>query len=684
MSNTPSRTYWFIGGTAALLLCCCCFALMAGMAYIVLDEMEVSTADPVSPAVSESSSAQPVTSANQGLQSNDTPPPQPTITPVPLPPTPTPAPLAGLRPPPEIDQRPQPSLAADSLHYLWDMILPEHDYYELAITLGNEKDTGRALPLPQHTLNDTLTFEVDGAQVEATLMAANEVSHFWVADGVAVRKAEITAVADRFHNELYPAVLESFGTAWLPPGQPPITFLHIPNSSGDELGYFTSSDMYPATIFSDSNEKGMLYMNMGELEWGEELYYGTLVHELQHLIHWYYDGNETSWLDEGLAQLTEHLLGFDTFDVDDYTTQPNLQLNTWDNDNSYPHYAASALFAIYFYEQVGPTAVQALIAHPADGLTSVRAVLAQYHPERSLEQFLADWYVANYVRSAEFGPRYSYDYRFRTAQPDTVIRSRPWEEVTSMAQYGARYIDFDQPGEYTISFAGDTVVELLAITPPSGQRAWLSPGADGVNATLTAAFDLTSLRTATLEFWAWYELEEDYDFAYVMVSSNNGQSWRPLNIPNGSRGDYGSAFNGHSADQQGQKGGWVFYSLPLDEYAGQSIQVRFQLISDASVFERGFAVDDITIPQLGFVDDVEGDTTAVWFADGFVPTTTLIPQQWVVQWVEYGREPRVQTLPLDALNQGQFTLFVPESATLVISPMAPYTTHTANYWLKVE
>ena len=38
----------------------------------------------------------------------------------------------------------------------------------------------------------------------------------------------------------------------------------------------------------------MLYLNMGNLTVGEDLYYGTLVHEFQHLAQWNVDGNETT------------------------------------------------------------------------------------------------------------------------------------------------------------------------------------------------------------------------------------------------------------------------------------------------------------------------------------------------------------------------------------------------------
>ncbi|MHC5804586.1 hypothetical protein ACYTX7_10290, partial [Streptococcus pyogenes] len=77
------------------------------------------------------------------------------------------------------------------------------------------------------------------------------------------------------------------------------------------LGYFTDENQYPRSLFSQSNEREMIYLNMGQLTLGTPLYDGTLVHEVQHLIQWNLYDNEDQWFNEGLSQIAEVIAGLD-------------------------------------------------------------------------------------------------------------------------------------------------------------------------------------------------------------------------------------------------------------------------------------------------------------------------------------------------------------------------------------
>ena len=112
------------------------------------------------------------------------------------------------------------------------------------------------------------------------------------------------------------------------------------------------------------------------------------------------------------------------------------------------------------------------------------------------------------------------------------------------------------------------------------------------------------------------------------------------------------------------------------------MQIRFEVLTDSAISGRGFAIDDISIPELGYLNDAEGDTTP-WQADGFVQTNWLLPQEWIVQFIEPGDNPRVTRLPLNELNQGQWRLTVGrDGGVIAITPATPFTDDTAVYWLK--
>jgi bacillopeptidase F (M6 metalloprotease family) len=219
---------------------------------------------------------------------------------------------------------------------------------------------------------------------------------------------------------------------------------------------------------------------------------------------------------------------------------------------------------------------------------------------------------------------------------------------------------------------------------PSGSQIWYAPPVDATSATLTGEFDLSGLNQATLNFSTWFDLEEDYDFAYVSISTDGGQSWDLLRPEPSIPGDYGPAFTGDSDDYDWPGIGWKDISIPLNNYVGRPVLIRFEVLTDAAVLESGFAIDDLAIPELGYASDVEGDATG-WVAAGFVQTGRWLPQQWSVQLVQPGLTPQVMPLTLDDFNQGRWTFELDsQGAVLVIMPQTPFVSEPADYWLHVE
>ena len=104
--------------------------------------------------------------------------------------------------------------------------------------------------------------------------------------------------------------------------------------------------------------------------------------------------------------------------------------------------------------------------------------------------------------------------------------------------------------------------------------------------TLTRAFDLTGLSQATLEVWLWYDIEEDWDYAYIEVSTDAGQTWDILrgqyttdSNPNGN--SFGHAYSGKSGSAD-EAPDWVEEEIDLAPYVGQEILLRFEYITDGA------------------------------------------------------------------------------------------------------
>ncbi|HIP69798.1 MAG TPA: hypothetical protein EYH05_00200, partial [Anaerolineae bacterium] len=579
---------------------------------------------------------------------------------------------------------------ADTLIRLLEAEYPTRDYFETAVRLGKQDLGDRTVTTAPYQPGDKQTFYDGDKLVEATLIAATDHTYFWVDDSLDLPPARVQAAADRFETEYYGRLTNLFGDVWSPgmDNDPHISILHTGNGTDDELGRFNSDDEHPRTLYDRSNEQEIIYMNMNELRLGSDLYYGTLVHEVQHLIQWYVDAGETRWLNEGLSQLAEVYTGFDdTATTIDYLENPEISLNDWDFDNEYPYYAASYLYSVYIWEQLGDEAIKELSRHPANGLASVYAILQGYRPDTTLEQFTAAWAAANYLDNPDAGPRYNYESLNlrRPSYKESVLRDETLDVTHTLEQFGVHYIDLNKlRGETIITFAGDTTIPLMGNPPTGSPLVWYAPVVDMLDASLTIAADLTQLDQATLKYNVWYDLEDEYDYGYVSISTDDGNAWDLLVPDHHTIGEFGPAYNGRSAADSSAGNGWLKESISLNSYVGNNVLVRFEVLTDDDITGQGMALDYITIPELDWTYELAGDT-AVAQTEGFIPSGTTLPQQWSVQFIEGGPNPTVTPLPLNALNQGQWTMDIGKSGgVLVIMPQTPFVNESATYWLNVS
>ncbi|MCP4250100.1 MAG: hypothetical protein GY778_23915 [bacterium] len=108
----------------------------------------------------------------------------------------------------------------------------------------------------------------------------------------------------------------------------------------------------------------------------------------------------------------------------------------------------------------------------------------------------------------------------------------------------------------------------------SGLWSFKSPAGDQRIAAMTTPDPLPVAAGDQLTFWTWYDIETDWDMAFVEVSAD-GRYFDVLDM-----------FTGNS-------GGWVQKTYSLDAYAGGSVYLRFRYTTDSAVTEEGFYVDDI-------------------------------------------------------------------------------------------
>ncbi|WP_234293350.1 immune inhibitor A domain-containing protein [Fictibacillus sp. FJAT-27399] len=153
-------------------------------------------------------------------------------------------------------------------------------------------------------------------------------------------------------------------------------------------------------------------------------------------------------------------------------------------------------------------------------------------------------------------------------------------------------------------------------TPKTGTYQYWGGQADEMDNSMVTNVDLTGKQSATLTFDAWYDMEEQWDFAFVQVSTDNGATWKSLGnshtrsdvVPEG----YPTILNSMPGFT-GNSNGWQAQSFELSAYKGQKIQLRLRSATDWGTSQAGFFADNIKIVADGttLVDDgAEKDPSA--------------------------------------------------------------------------
>mgnify|MGYP001627457556 CR=1 FL=1 len=201
------------------------------------------------------------------------------------------------------------------------------------------------------------------------------------------------------------------------------------------------------------------------------------------------------------------------------------------------------------------------------------------------------------------------DYELFTAGDEAVVELGPHEYNTAKPQAAIvslppKTVSFD----YGEPFAGEGMY-------------WSTKG-DDLTTSMTRPVDLTGATTASLELEARFDIEAEYDYLYVQTSTDGGQTWE---VRDGTVD--GEPFDRDGSDRpalsHSTEGEWVHVSVPLDDLAGQAIQVRFLYRTDGGVAPDGFFADEISVVADGAPLFTSGGESADegWTLDGFVTTT---------------------------------------------------------------
>ena len=506
-------------------------------------------------------------------------------------------------------------------------------------------------------LNRNLKFK------DFTLRSVGENVEVWVANDLSfpagdsrsahvVTQEQVDTLRNEFDDNIYPVATGFFGTPDRHDGShsPLVAWGYFPD------GYYETSDkviMLVDNIIDDNYTDptypffvaGFFWQTLENYidrniitidtnSWDtrlESTFFGTTIHELQHLIHADNDGDETSWVNEGMSTFSEYLGGYgmDFGSINFLLDHPENSLTSWD-DHRYAatgpetiaDYGQTQLFSLYIYERFGQEFIREIALSPLNSIESYERAFENNNINMDFQDVFKNFTTALLVDDTKTNNGiYGFEnIDLRTIPVDKVGTPRGMTvnfekaalyEKDGVPAWGADFKVLDFADKIrSISFDG---VDFLpspwkTVADPLGsenQVFWGNKGDEADNALIFKA-DLTNVSNASLTFDNFIDIEEQWDFGVVQVSTDGGNTWTSLANEN-TRSDVVEegypkikenlpGFTGYSDD-------WTAETFDLSAYTGQEIYVSFRYLTDWGYNDAGWFVDNIQIPEIGLIFD---------------------------------------------------------------------------------
>jgi hypothetical protein len=328
--------------------------------------------------------------------------------------------------------------------------------------------------------------------VPSTCRAVGTHAYYFVEDSLwasgRVTQPQVDSVAAAFDlrtpasptRGIYETDVETFGNPPDVDNDPKIIILILNikdgfTGTGDYVaGYFYSLNEFPEGTFSGrhSNDAEIYYVDANPTNLGTSSGLGiameTTAHEFQHMIHWNYDRNEISFINEGCSMVAEVVCGFPVSFQSDYTSNTDVYLLQW--NNTLADYARAQRWILYLSNQFPNGYLKLLVQNIGTGIAGINNALALYSPAtaRRFDDIFGDWLVANRLNDPSVDPKYGYTYSGMLSEPAGTKYFDPNTGVQSghVVNLAADYITFAAGSNLSITFSTsspDIVIKAVEI-----------------------------------------------------------------------------------------------------------------------------------------------------------------------------------------------------------------------------
>jgi hypothetical protein len=462
---------------------------------------------------------------------------------------------------------------------------------------------------------------------------------------------------------------------------------------GDDNYYDPDYPLYIAGFYSPSFEAyfDRNVMSIDAYDWENRtgpdsarpyLYEGVFAHEYQHLLHDDYDPDEENFINEGLSDLAEFLVGYGHPDshIRDAAAYPENSLVVWEDQGGLEilaDYGQAYLFQLYLMEQFGREFIQALFHNPANGISSINDTLDSFNIQMDFAEIFQRWSVALLLDSkTPGGGRYEFDNIEFNLDIGTADAPNPEAHDTPGAPpWGTDYIWIDGDPSNLAKLTFNGVDYTMSPTAWTSDDEVLWSGASNL-ADNWAIFEATG--GGTLTFDTYWDIEDYWDFGFVQVSTDGGYTWTSLE---NAYTTYDHDPNAHPKVVENLPGltgwseDWMTMSFDLSAYAGQEILVAFRYVTDWATLYEGWYIDNVYVDGTLISDGSD--------ASVFMDITEVLPinNNFIITFVGFkhhgrGNQYRIHTMRLDDMTEeGLFELNSvlkhSDSAVMLVTFAAP-------------
>lgn len=386
------------------------------------------------------------------------------------------------------------------------------------------------------------------------------------------------------------------------------------------------------------------------------LYESTVAHEYQHLIHDDYHEASESWMNEACSLYAEPLNGYklDAGQIEWFLATPDNSLTNWGdqgNINILADYGSSFLWALFLTSHYGDDFLGNYVQGGIAGIEGINLLL----PEGvDFSDVFHDWRIANLIQT-DSGPYgyTSFGFTFEGLDPLRVyeVKGKQFNWMTAseafgetlggtstkystgiyeVSAYGSDYFVLDDlRGLNKFFFNGEDVEPFGWSLTDYG---WYSGAADLYNALLYSA-PYTVVEGDLLTINTYWDIEDYWDFAFVQVSTDDGETWTSIANEFTTSDHDPDAHPNIISNLPGLTSWSYFYfgdydfhdiSYDLSDYVGENVIFGFRYMTDWGTTYEGWYISQAKVgdtslelipmyPEIDFMVTVVKQYKHKWF-----------------------------------------------------------------------